>query len=324
MLDQYNREIDYIRISLTDRCNLRCVYCMPEEGVIPVRHEDILTFDEILRICRSLASLGIKKVKLTGGEPLLRKDCSILVKELKAIPGIEKVTLTTNGILLKEQLPALLDAGLDAVNISLDTLDPQQFTRIARRDKLSDVLEGLQAAAAVPDFSVKINCVPVAQSSETLIALAGIAKTMPVHVRFIEMMPIGYGKDFTFQGENDICAVLEKAYGKMMLLEERFGNGPCHYYAIEGFCGKIGFISAMTHKFCSSCNRVRLTSEGYLKACLQYQSGRDLRELLRNGISDSELTKVISEAIWNKPISHKFEQKTPEMGEKRIMSQIGG
>lgn len=324
MLDQYNRDIDYLRISLTDRCNLRCIYCMPEDGIQLISHEDILSFEEIVRICQSMASLGIRKVKLTGGEPLLRKNLSNLVGQLKHIPGIEKVTLTTNGILLKEQLPDLVAAGLDAVNISLDTLDEKQFERIARRNQLNAVLEGIEAAARIPHWSVKINCVPVEQTPETFVALAGIAKKMPVHVRFIEMMPIGYGKEFPFQSERDILSLLESVYGPAKTVHEHFGNGPCHYYEIQGFQGKIGFISAMTHKYCTSCNRIRLTAEGYLKACLQYQNGKDLRLLLRSGISEEALSEVIREVIWNKPVSHQFEQQSLEKEEKRIMSQIGG
>ncbi len=324
MMDKYGRTIDYLRISLTDRCNLRCVYCMPEEGIRQIPRTEILTDDELLRVCRCAAGLGIRKIKLTGGEPLARTGCARLAGMLKAIPGIEKVTLTTNGVLLGEQLDALLEAGVDAVNISLDTLDPELFCRITRRDGLGRVMEGLEAALAHPQLSVKLNCVPVVKNEENFVALAGLAKKYPLHVRFIEMMPIGCGKQFPFQGEESIKAVLEKAYGPMLPVAERFGNGPCHYYRIEGFQGKIGFISAMTHKFCSQCNRVRLTAEGYLKGCLQFQKGRDLRELLRGGGSDEELTETIADVIWNKPVSHNFYEAQTDQDEVRAMSQIGG
>ena len=280
MIDKYGREIDYLRISLTDRCNLRCIYCMPEEGVKSLSHAEILTYDEILRICRCAADLGIRKIKLTGGEPLVRKGCASLAKQIKAIPGIEKVTLTTNGILLAEQLDALLDAGIDAINISLDTLDPELFKKVARRDGLEKVFEGIKAALAHPGLSLKINSVPVIKEKENFIGIA----------------------------------VLEEAYGPMHAVNERYGNGPCHYYEIAGFKGKIGFISAMTHKFCSQCNRVRLTSEGFMKGCLQYQKGTDLRGLMRGGCTDSELKKAIYQVIWNKPVSHNFyEAKTGEV-----------
>lgn len=324
MLDKYGRTIDYLRISLTDRCNLRCVYCMPEEGIHQIPHTEILTYDEILRISRCAAELGVRKIKLTGGEPLVRKDCAMLTGQLKAIPGIEKVTLTTNGILLGEQLGALTEAGIDAINISLDTLDPELFRQITRRDSLAKVLEGVEAALACPNLSVKLNCVPAVKKKENFVAMAGLAKRYPLHVRFIEMMPIGYGKKFPFQDEESIKAVLEEAYGPMTRIAERFGNGPCHYYKIEGFQGKIGFISAVTHKFCSQCNRVRLTAEGYLKGCLQFQEGTDLRALLRGGCTDAELTEAIRSVIWNKPVSHNFYETQTEQDEVRAMSQIGG
>ena len=266
----------------------------------------------------------MRKIKLTGGEPLARKDCAWLAGQLKAIPGIEKVTLTTNGILLSEQLGALKEAGIDAINISLDTLDPELFRQITRRDSLDKVLEGLEAALACPGLSVKVNCVPAVKKKENFAAMAGLAKKYPLHVRFIEMMPIGYGKKFPFQDEESIKAVLEEAYGSMTLIEERFGNGPCHYYKIEGFQGKIGFISAVTHKFCSQCNRVRLTAEGYLKGCLQFQEGTDLRALLRGGCSDMELREAIRTVIWEKPVSHNFYETQTEQDEVRAMSQIGG
>ena len=230
MKDKHGRDIDYLRISLTDRCNLRCIYCMPEEGVKSLSHAEILTYDEILRICRCGAELGIRKIKLTGGEPLVRKGCASLAGQIKAIPGIEKVTLTTNGILLEEQLDDLLKAGIAAINISLDTLNPELFKKVARRDDLDKVLKGIEAALTHSGLSLKINSVPVIKEKENFIAVAGLAKKYPIHVRFIEMMPIGYGKQFPFQDEESIKAVLEEAYGSMHAVKERYGNGPCHYY----------------------------------------------------------------------------------------------
>ena len=233
MKDRYGREIDYLRISITDRCNLRCIYCMPEEGICQTAHKEILTYDEIRRICRCMTALGIKKIKLTGGEPLTRKDSAVLVRMLKELPGIEKVTLTTNGILLKEQMAELAEAGIDNINISLDTLNTEAFKKITRREGLARVLEGLKEAMKYPQIGLKINCVPVLEDPENLINLAGIARDNPIHVRFIEMMPIGYGKEFRFCGEDEICSVLEGAYGKMTPITEKYGNGPCHYYKIS-------------------------------------------------------------------------------------------
>jgi cyclic pyranopterin phosphate synthase len=324
MKDKYGRTIDYLRISLTDRCNLRCVYCMPEEGIRQIPHEEILTYDEIVRICRCMAELGVHRIKLTGGEPLVRKDCAQLVRMLKAVPGIDVVTLTTNGILLTEQIEDLTSAGLDAVNISLDTLNPELFLKVARRDSLDRVLEGVRAALAHPQLTVKMNCVPVVKNRENFVAMAGLARQYPMHVRFIEMMPIGYGKQFPFQDEASILEILEEAYGTMTPAEGCYGNGPCHYYQAEGFQGKIGFISAVSHKFCSSCNRVRLTAEGFLKGCLQFQEGASLRDILRSGASDEALTEQIRKVIWNKPSGHNFYEAKTACDEVRSMSQIGG
>lgn len=324
MKDRFGRKIDYLRISITDRCNLRCVYCMPENGIVHIPHKEILTYDEITRICRCMTELGIHKIKLTGGEPLTRKGCATLVAMLKSLNGIEKVTLTTNGILLGEQMAGLAEAGIDDINISLDTLDAVSFARVTRRESLNQVLEGIEAALQYPQIGLKINCVPVLEDPENLVSVAGLAKKYPLHVRFIEMMPIGYGREFQFRGEEEICQILEKAYGTMTPVTERYGNGPCHYYRIEGFQGKIGFISAMTHKFCDQCNRVRMTAEGFLKACLQYQTGTDLKGLMRSGCSDEELTEAIQKVIWEKPVSHHFTSREVDEDEARLMSQIGG
>ena len=265
---------------------------MPENGIVQIPHKEILTYDEIIRICRCMTDLGIRKIKLTGGEPLTRKDCATLVQMLKGLDGIEKVTLTTNGVLLKDQIQSLFEAGIDDINISLDTLDASRFAQVTRRESLNQVLEGIEAALQYPAIGLKINCVPVLEDPENLAAVAGLARQYPIHVRFIEMMPIGYGREFQFRGEEEICKILEKSYGTMTPVTERYGNGPCHYYKIEGFQGKIGFISAMTHKFCDQCNRVRMTAEGYLKACLQYQTGTDLKSLMRSGCTDLGITEI--------------------------------
>lgn len=323
MKDIHGREIDYLRISITDRCNLRCVYCMPKDGIQHIPHTEILTYDEIVRICRSMTRLGIRKIKLTGGEPLVRKDCACLVHMLKELPGIEKVTLTTNGTLLSEQMTELAKAGIDAINISLDTLDPEQFAQITRRQNLENVLEGLKIALAYPQINLKINCVPFNQT-QNLLEVASLARKHPIHVRFIEMMPIGYGKEHAFLEEDSIIALLEDAYGPLKPVHEKYGNGPSHYYEIEGFQGKIGFISAMTHKFCHQCNRVRLTADGFLKACLQYQTGTDLKHLLRSNCTDETLLETISQVIKNKPVSHHFQDEKTKTDEVRAMSQIGG
>lgn len=342
MVDNYNRVIDYVRISITDRCNLRCIYCMPKEGMEFIPHENILTYEEIIRLCKCFAGLGMSKVKLTGGEPLVRKNLSYLVKEIKNINGIQNVTLTTNGILLAEQIEDLVQAGIDAVNVSLDTLDSDQFEQLTRFRKLDQVLEGIEETLKYTNIALKVNCVPLREDYNNILSMVSLAKDQKLHVRFIEVMPIGLGKDLKGLTEENIKEIIEKEYGTLTPYKASIGNGPCHYYSLEGFQGKIGFISAISHQFCDSCNRVRLTSEGYLKNCLQYANGIDLKSLMRQGISDEELIEAIREAISHKPKEHHFnEVKEKESGnlsniqndicqtideelESRRMSQIGG
>ena len=324
MIDSYGREIDYIRISITDRCNLRCVYCMPECGVESVSHDKILRYNEILYLGEIFAELGIKKIKITGGEPLVRKGVSSLIRDLKRIPGIEKVTITTNGVNLEEMADEFSNAGIDGINLSLDTLNPEVFFKITRRNDFEKVIRGFHAALAHKEIPLKINCVPMGIEGQNIFELAELSRKYPVHVRYIEMMPIGLGKEYTGSTEEEILKELEKRYGAGMKFSGNLGNGPGHYYEFTGFQGKIGFISAMSHKFCSSCNRVRLTSEGYLKTCLQYDSGTDLRALLRRGASKEEIKEVIRKAIQEKPRAHQFTEKQNGHGERHMMSQIGG
>ena len=329
MIDRCGRNIDYLRISVTDRCNLRCIYCMPEEGVQHVERSLILQEEEILRICRVMAELGIRKIKLTGGEPLVRPRMPQLVEKLKNMPGIEKVTLTTNGVLLKEQMKELCAAGLDGLNISLDTLNAACSKKITRRDLLDRTLEGIEEALNYPSVSLKINCVPLGMPEQELVDVALLARDNPVHVRFIEMMPIGMGKDFRGMSEDMLLESFQNRLPEFTpYAGEPLGNGPCHYYDVEGFQGRIGFISAVSHKFCSDCNRIRLTSQGFLKTCLQYSAGRDLREVIRGGGSDEKLKEVILEALSEKPDGHVFggslEKQKEDKTEKLCMSQIGG
>ena len=204
MEDRFGRKIHYLRISVTDRCNLCCAYCMPEEGVEWIAHEHLLTYEQIVRLVRLFAQLGIDKVRLTGGEPLVRKGVADLVRDIQEVKEIKKITLTTNGILLKEQLPALLAAGISGINLSLDTLDREQFIRITKRDQLKQVLEGLEAALLAPDLQVKVNCVPQGINDEQLVPLAALANDRNLSVRFIELMPIGVGSSFTYRSEEEV------------------------------------------------------------------------------------------------------------------------
>lgn len=321
MKDQYNREIDYLRVSVTDRCNLRCVYCMPEEGVEPVAHEEILSYEEILRVCRCAAKLGFWRVKLTGGEPLVRRGVAGLAREIKAISGIRQVTMTTNGVLLGDYAEELAAAGLDAVNVSLDTLDPEAFHRITRRGELSRVLDSIDRALAA-GLRVKLNCVPTRGNDEAE-RLAALAKDRPIDVRFIELMPVGEGDPSEGVPADEIRARLAAAYGPLTEYPGEWGNGPASYCDIPGFAGKIGFISAMSHRFCGGCNRVRLTATGFLKLCLHFDEGTDLRGLLRGGADDAALTEAVRAAVWGKPAHHLFGETAAHV-EQRKMVQIGG
>lgn len=323
MTDGLGRNIDYIRISVTDRCNLRCMYCMPKDGLPHVSHEDILRYEETERLVRIFSGLGISKIKLTGGEPLLMKNFSSLAAKIKSIPGIEQVTITTNGVNLEKYLNELFLANIDGINISLDTPDCDVYKHITGTDSLKNVMKGLNKALET-EIPLKINCVPLGIEGQRETELAEIAKNHPVHVRYIEMMPIGLGRGFTYIPEEKILHELTVKYGEPHPAEEKIGNGPCHYYEFEGFKGKIGFISAISHKFCGECNRLRLTSQGFLKSCLQYDIGADLRSPLRNGATDEEIEDIIKEVIKSKPEGHMFSIKNPERAENKIMSSIGG
>lgn len=325
MIDSFGRSIDYLRISVTDRCNLRCVYCMPPEGVEWMAHDEMLSYEEIIRLCRLFAQTGVKKVRLTGGEPLARKGLPALVSGIHAIPGIESIALTTNGLLLREQLPALLEGGLSAVNVSLDTLDRNQYAAITRRDGLEETLAGLRAALAVPGLRVKLNCVPMGDNDAQLVPLAELARDADLSVRFIELMPIGLGGQLPRRTEAEVRAILERSLGPMVPCGDVIGAGPGHYFTVPGFQGRIGFISAMTHQFCDGCNRVRLTATGFLKTCLQYETGRDLRALLRSGADDGTVLAAIEDAIRRKPAQHHFNESAGQSAdETHNMNQIGG
>ena len=325
MFDSKGRKIHYLRLSVTDLCNLRCRYCMPD-GVDKLEREDILTYEEFLRLAALFARCGVDTVRVTGGEPLVRKGVEQLVKGLKAIPGIRKVTMTTNAVLLEQQLPALLEAGLDSVNISLDTLDPALFAKITARDEFAAVQAGIHAAleSGIP---VKLNCVPqVGVNEGELEALAALAQDKPLQVRFIEMMPIGYGAAMPCISGPELLARFRRRWPELAPLPgaacAALGDGPAVYYSVPGWKGDIGFIAAVHGKFCASCNRVRLTSQGFLRPCLASETGCDLRTLLRGGAADEELLQAIRETIWSKPREHHFGDNS--IPATRGMYRIGG
>ena len=331
MQDQFQRKIEYLRISVTDCCNLRCRYCMPAHGVKKMSHADILSYEEILRDVRALAAMGIRKVRLTGGEPLVRRDIVHLVRGLKAIPGIETVAMTTNGVLLGAMLDELLDAGLDAVNLSLDTLDGGKFFSITRRPMFGAVMDTLERLTAEKRLDVKMNCVPIAGvNDDEIMALAAIARDYPIKMRFIELMPIGCARTEGYRGVpmDEVRARLKAAFGALLPVGEAthgraVPKGPATYVQPAGFRGALGFIDAMEHKFCDTCNRVRLTAEGFLKLCLYSNAGLDTRSLLRGGATDAQLREAIARAVWKKPEEHYFEMDS-ETRDRRAMYQVGG
>ena len=322
MFDSCSRNIRYLRLSVTDLCNLRCRYCMPD-GVEKLEREAVLTYEEFLRLAALFVQCGIDTVRITGGEPLVRKGVEQLVAGLKATPGIRKVTMTTNGVLLAQQLPALLNAGLDSVNISLDTLRPEVFRRITARDEFAAVQAGLRAALESP-LPVKLNCVPQAGINEgELETIAALARDNDLQVRFIEMMPIGYGAAMPCISGPELQARFARRWPGLHPVEGiAFGDGPAVYYTAPGWKGSIGFITAVHGKFCVSCNRVRLTSLGFLRPCLASEAGCDLRALLRGGADDAQLLAAIRETIWAKPREHHFESRS--VPATRGMYRIGG
>ena len=351
MLDQYRRNITYLRISITDRCNLRCRYCMPD-GIMDVGMKNILTFEEIWEIVKAGVSLGITHIRITGGEPLVRKGCVDLIRGIRAISGVETITMTTNGVLLRTYAAALKEAGLNGVNVSLDTLDPEEFETLTGRKNLSEVLDGIQAAKEV-GLSVKINAVN--QTRLNPIPLAHYAEQEHIPLRFIEMMPVGYGKAYVGRSNDELRTCLESEFGKSKRMTDlltqpghyQMGSGPAVYYQFPKLTVPVGFISAIHGKFCDSCNRVRLTAQGYLKLCLCYDKGIDLRQILREETKQSmqseknvpsmqtiqkalsqkalneQLTAAMKAAIYKKPAAHCFEHPE-EMTEIHEMVKIGG
>ena len=323
MLDQFGRKIDYMRISVTDRCNLRCRYCMPD-GAEFQSHDEILRYEEIVRVCRAATELGISKFKITGGEPLVRKGCAGLIAALKALSGTEQVTMTTNGLLLPGALGELCGAGLDAVNISLDTLDDEKFRAISGFPGLGrERLEALLDSCCARGIRTKINAVLLPENFGELCELAALASVRPVDVRFIELMPIGFGGSIDRVSPDEALGELRARWPDLRPTDEKRGNGPAHYYASDALVGRIGFIDAVSHRFCDSCNRVRLTSTGQLKGCLCFDDTTDLRALLRSGCGDEELREALRAAIWAKPAAHRFDVPR-EITERHMMSQIGG
>lgn len=326
--DNFGRRIEYLRISLTDRCNLRCVYCMPEEGVPYEDPASVLTWDEIERLVRVYAGAGLKKIRLTGGEPLVRKNVPELAARLSAVPGVREVTLTTNGILLPRDAEALYAAGIRRVNISMDTLRPERFQQIARRPDYDRAWEGVETALRVGFSPIKLNCVVMRGVNDDEISdLARLTLTRPLSVRFLEYMPIGMVTPpewrARYMGNEEVLSVLHATFPDLEALDDDPAS-TSRNFRIPGSLGTVGLINPISHRFCAGCNRLRLTANGRLVPCLSDNYEYDLMTPLRAGCSDTDILNHTCAALAHKPEQSDFEGRLRRGGSLRIMAQIGG
>ncbi len=324
--DDFGRAINYLRVSVTDRCNLRCVYCMPPEGIDKQAHADVLRFEEIELVVRAAAELGVRKVRLTGGEPLARLGVVDLVRRLAAIPGLDDLSMTTNGTLLARHAAALGAAGLHRLNISLDTLRPERFAQITRRGRLDDVWVGIAAAQAAGLTPIKLNMVVVRGLNDDEVAdFARRTVSDGWHVRFIELMPIGANVGWAGGGVvpmSEVRAQIEAAVGPLEAVHGPTGNGPARYYRLAGGEGTVGFISALSDHFCRACNRLRLTADGRLRPCLMSDHELDLRAALRAGAGVEKIKELLIQAARVKPERHRLDEL--DAPRARTMAEIGG
>ena len=325
-IDFYNRKINYLRVSITDRCNQRCFYCMPGNGVAPFKHSQILSYEEIIQVIKTAVQAGIIKIRLTGGEPLVRKNICYLVSQIVSIPGIVDVGLTTNGVRLKEMAEPLFEAGLRRLNISLDTLNPIKFFNITGKYHFHEVWEGIETVLDLAFDPIKINMVVIrGVNDDELENFARISIQTPLHVRFIEYMPVG--ADSLWCPEKTVCAddILSRLQkiGPLIPVEGNHLDGPSLRYRFESARGEIGIISAISNHFCHKCNRLRLTADGKLKPCLFSDEEIDIKTALRRGASQKKLLKIIENAIAKKPVGHDM-NSWRAIRCHRYMSKIGG
>lgn len=335
LADGLGRHIDYARVSITDRCMLRCLYCMPPNGMPYIPHSEILRYEELLRVCRVLAELGVSRFKITGGEPLCRFGAADFIRCLKALPEVDNVTLTTNGLLLGQlfsELHGQIPEALDGLTVSLDAISQNGFLRITRKAFPVVNILAAMAQARANGLQVKINTVPIRGANEDeILPLARFALENDYIIRFIELMPVGLGRSYQGVSREEIVSVLEKEFGSFSVISDRLGNGPAVYMRHCGSSGVIGFISPLSHTFCGQCNRIRLTSTGFLKTCLHHNSGLELKPWLRPTepaakVSDSALAAQLLAAIRRKPNAHAFAVQAPPAtaGPEVYMHSIGG
>ena len=324
--DDFGRAISYLRVSVTDRCNLRCIYCMPPQGAEKHAHASILRYEELALVIQAAAEIGITKIRLTGGEPLARLGLADFVRMVAAIPGIDDLSMTTNGTLLAGKAGALAEAGLSRVNISLDTLNPERFQTITRRGCLDDVWAGIAAARAAGLTPIKFNVVVVrGLNDDEVVDFARKTLTDGWHVRFIELMPIGANVHWAGDGTvpiTEVRARIESECGPLLPVHGPKGNGPARYHQLAGARGTIGFIGAASDHFCPSCNRLRLTADGRLRPCLLDEREIDLRGELRSGADLETVKRVLAQAIQSKPEHHRLHEALAPRN--RTMAQLGG
>lgn len=325
LTDGCKRQIDYLRLSVTDRCNLRCTYCMPEGGVDKLQHDDLLRYEEIIRLGRIAVEMGLTKIRITGGEPLVRKDIMYLCQGIARLAGLRSLSLTTNGVLLADYAEGLAEAGIQRVNVSLDTLKRDRYHAITRRDAFLDVWRGIEAADRAGLRPVKLNVVVMhGVNDDEIEDLAHLTMDYPYHVRFIELMPF---KADEFKRRYLSCAEILRRLRAMGPLDDarsRNSNGPARYFRFRGGRGKIGLISPVSHHFCPSCNRLRLTSDGKLRTCLFASQETDLRRVMRSGADDEVIMRCIREAVATKPKQHSLDSEVFRKCIGRPMVSIGG
>ncbi|KPJ78589.1 MAG: cyclic pyranopterin phosphate synthase MoaA [Deltaproteobacteria bacterium SG8_13] len=325
LIDRHDRRLNYLRISVTDRCNLRCTYCVPPDRIPWLSHAEILRYEEILRIVRVGVDLGITKIRVTGGEPLVRKGVIEFLESLSEIPGISELTLTTNGVYLEEHAERIRAAGIRRLNISLDTLRPEKFARITGSDVYDRVWQGIESAVQQGFDPIKINVVALrGMNDDELVDFSRLTLRYPYHVRFIEHMPIGKSRVTATPPllVPEIKARI-RPLGELLPVEKNADDGPAERFRFKGAPGEIGFISALSHHFCSSCNRLRLTASGQLRPCLLSDRQLDLKALMRAGCDDRQLAQIFQQAVRNKPSDHNLAVNDPT-GVSCQMSSIGG
>jgi cyclic pyranopterin phosphate synthase len=323
--DTYDRTIDYMRISVTDRCNLRCIYCMPSDGVKHIEFRDVMKYEEITKVAEIAAGLGVRKIRITGGEPLFRKDLHFLIASLNKIKGIEDISITTNGILLKKNARLLAEAGLKRVNVSLDTLSQDRYRDITRGGDIRYVFDGIQEAKKEGLLPIKINMIPIRGINDDEIEnFAKLTKYTSYQIRFIEFMPIAPGNVWAEKKYVPTVEIKKRVSSIAPLVPVKMRkNGPARYYRLEGAPGVIGFISSVSHHFCDSCNRLRLTSDGKLRPCLFNDKEVDLKSAIRTGARDDEIEKLLRYAIKIKPKRHSISSESGN-DHPGAMSRIGG